>query len=454
MDYSVNNKTANIFREVAKNINSENAKNEEEGNNSSIMSYSITQQNVGDDNYVDSFILTDSNNENLEVNLSEYFDLTLSSDEFEELLDKTFVFNPNDEYSNIYIATGETGYTAGTGKTVVDILNESAPEGVTYKSANSVLSENLLKGFFADSQDQQNWQFVNVEGSEPYYVKNNEDGSTEFIKVVQQLTAGEIDNTPYKIAHTKSVPGSNELSVEIYDTISTTNEQGINGEIDSSYSQGMTGDCWLLATLNSLNSTEAGKEVISNLITVNAEGNYAVKFPGTDELVIVTQEELSNTLNLSSGDRDVKLLEIAVSKTQNRLFNSDMSGKNDTSGKLWGGTTKEVVNLLFGSNATTISIPLNNSSIENWDDSIWTNGLHTISFTNSTNMEVASADGSTKEISTGATSNEGHMWSITGYDKESNLLSIVNPYSTGVTEYITPEELRKLNGYIESYTIA
>ena len=451
MDYSVNNKTANIFREVAKNINSENAKNEEEGNNSSIMSYSITQQNVGDDNYVDSFILTDSNNENLEVNLSEYFDLTLSSDEFEELLDKTFVFNPNDA-ENILVETGETAYTAGTGKTVVDILNESAPEGVSYTAASYGVSEYTLKNFFADRQDEQNWQFINEEGSEPYYVRKNEDGSTEFIKtVLQQNTAGETES---KIVHTKSVQGSDELDVKIYDMVSATNEQAINGEIDGFFIQGTAGDCWLLATLNSLNSTEAGKEAISNLITINADGNYAVKFPGTEELVTVTQEELANTTGLSIGDKDVKLLEIAVSKTQNRLFQGKQLGQNDTLGRLWAGHTQDVVKLLFDSTASTLATPLSNASLEKWVDAMWTNGFHTISFTDAGNMKVALADGSTKEISNGATSVVGHMWSITGYDKESNLISIVDPTRPGNTEYITPEELRKLNGYIESYIIA
>ena len=112
--------------------------------------------------------------------------------------------------------------------------------------------------FFADRQDEQNWQFINEEGSEPYYVRKNEDGSTEFIKtVLQQNTAGETES---KIVHTKSVQGSDELDVKIYDMVSATNEQAINGEIDGFFIQGTAGDCWLLATLNSLNSTEAGKE--------------------------------------------------------------------------------------------------------------------------------------------------------------------------------------------------
>ena len=93
-----------------------------------------------------------------------------------------------------------------------------------------------------------------------------------------------------------------------------------------SFAQGRTGDCWYLAMLGNYASTPAGEKNIANRISgPDKKGDYTVKFNNPldakkSEEYKVTKEELENydLLNIdtyfSSGDLDVRILEIATDK--------------------------------------------------------------------------------------------------------------------------------------------
>lgn len=59
----------------------------------------------------------------------------------------------------------------------------------------------------------------------------------------------------------------------------------INREIDEKVAQQGTGDCYLLATLNSLSKTPQGQEIIKNAITNNNDGSYTVNFAGVGRAI-------------------------------------------------------------------------------------------------------------------------------------------------------------------------
>ena len=79
-----------------------------------------------------------------------------------------------------------------------------------------------------------------------------------------------------------------------------------------------TGDCYLLSGINALSETSWGKEAIDEAIEPDGSGGYNVKFynaDGEQETINITADELSaNPEKYSSGDVDMKIIEVAAEK--------------------------------------------------------------------------------------------------------------------------------------------
>jgi len=89
-----------------------------------------------------------------------------------------------------------------------------------------------------------------------------------------------------------------------------------NGVIEDFY-QGGTGDCWLLAALESLASSPGGKDLIKNSITWSTDNSkVSVYFAGENKYITLSSEEILEAKhgNLSSGDGDVLIIELAMQK--------------------------------------------------------------------------------------------------------------------------------------------
>ncbi|MEI8378014.1 MAG: hypothetical protein WCF95_05710 [bacterium] len=104
--------------------------------------------------------------------------------------------------------------------------------------------------------------------------------------------------------------------------------------IIGSFKQGCVGDCWFLARLKSIQ--EKDPELIKNLIKNNGNGTFSVKFPGAEKPFDVTEEELKSGKikigksehKLSTGDKDVRLLEIAAVKALGEDSKTFLKGSN------------------------------------------------------------------------------------------------------------------------------
>ena len=135
----------------------------------------------------------------------------------------------------------------------------------------------------------------------------------------------------------------------------------INKSIGGS-EQGNIGDCWLLASLNSLSYTEKGRQILDDAISANEDGTYTIRFQGVDTAVTITNDELCDIKvrgQYSKGDDDVLLMEVATEKVMDLIkcnlikapsFLKETASNDTTS--ITGGHLNDIMYLLTGKSST------------------------------------------------------------------------------------------------------
>ncbi len=159
----------------------------------------------------------------------------------------------------------------------------------------------------------------------------------------------------YLATRYKSVKDIQYLKNNLIQDVDPTNDKqdGIIG----SFQQGQIGDCYFLATLEA-NKLSAHKDIFKNLITNNKNGTFTVRFAGIKEYIeqlgvnvpedmknkiienglTVTEEELKSNKckdindkvvgSFSTGDKDVRILEIAFHKLCLKLEKRTIAGSD------------------------------------------------------------------------------------------------------------------------------
>ena len=110
------------------------------------------------------------------------------------------------------------------------------------------------------------------------------------------------------------------------------------------FNQGTKSDCWLLSAINVYSSSKEGAKNIKDRIKNNGDGSYTVFFNNPlnqklKESYTITKEDLANfdlsspyslfNRVYSSGDKDVRILEIATEKMLNKYLSpSEFDSKN------------------------------------------------------------------------------------------------------------------------------
>lgn len=94
----------------------------------------------------------------------------------------------------------------------------------------------------------------------------------------------------------------------------------IDGEIGN-FKQGTTGDCWAVGGIKSLALTEEGAKMIKESISQDEKtGNVTVELKGVGETYTFTPAEIKKrNFDLSSGDDDVRVLEMAIEGHRKKL---------------------------------------------------------------------------------------------------------------------------------------
>ncbi len=88
-----------------------------------------------------------------------------------------------------------------------------------------------------------------------------------------------------------------------------------NGDIDADFSQGQTGDCWFLATIQALRNSPQWQDLLDDCVNIDPKTeNVIVNLKGVNKSYTITPQELADSDRFSSGDLDVRAMEIALQR--------------------------------------------------------------------------------------------------------------------------------------------
>lgn len=102
-----------------------------------------------------------------------------------------------------------------------------------------------------------------------------------------------------------------------------------NGEIDTTFIQGYTGDCWILSPLKSMSNDKKFLEKINKMITVNKENgvikSVTINIQGKN--YTFDYKNIKSANEYSSGDLDVRVMEMALNQYvhENNLCEGDIT---------------------------------------------------------------------------------------------------------------------------------
>ncbi len=116
-----------------------------------------------------------------------------------------------------------------------------------------------------------------------------------------------------------------------------------NGKIDNISYQGGAGDCWLLAAINAIARSKKGLELLNNSLKVNSDGSVTVHLRGVNKTYTISKKDLYAARELSTGDLDVRAIEIAVERYLMETKKEDLNGG-------WAG---DAFNILLGGKKTS-----------------------------------------------------------------------------------------------------
>lgn len=209
-----------------------------------------------------------------------------------------------------------------------------------------------------------------------------------------------------------------------------------NGKIDADFSQGPTGDCWFLAAVKTIMSNPYTAKLLNDQISIDKNGNVTVNLVNVDKSYTFTTEEIVQENKLSSGDMDVRALEMAVKKylDENSIsLNGIIHKIRMDDNNIEGGVPNYAYEILIGRggilNETLFSQKL--ILTESFIDDYITNGKYLLSVGSSnflrgdeSDFEVEAEDGTMHKLQ------RMHAYAVAGADKE--FVYVINPWDSAV----------------------
>lgn len=223
-----------------------------------------------------------------------------------------------------------------------------------------------------------------------------------------------------------------------------------NGTFDEHTQQGQTGDCWLIAGMNSLICKQGLRDRLEALYKYNPEtGGATVELKGINKTYEITKEEFEQSNALSTGDGDMRAFEIAMDKymkeaayKQNLYSTHSVSNISDTINDvdINGNHVSTLFFNLFGSDAEISTLTEDVENID-YNDELT---AYTFSLKGREELSGLAMDSNTNDV----TIIPNHAYSIIGSDTEN--IYILNPWDSSNTITISRENYAKLGACVES----
>lgn len=219
------------------------------------------------------------------------------------------------------------------------------------------------------------------------------------------------------------------------------------GTKDIAFAQENIGDCYLLSTLYSLSRTSFGQNFLKNIVSINNDGNYVVKFFKKPPIIVKKDELYGNENKKSvSGELGLKAIERAYGKLINPLYMNPKereiaASKNHFYLNRGGFMTTALYNLTglktnqYKTKETDLDFLLKNIKEYGMEHQILTCSTPAQGFYG-TYMDKES------KFMT------AHAYSIKEIDVENKMIEIVNPHNTKKSEIISWEDFKKMFEYI------
>lgn len=229
----------------------------------------------------------------------------------------------------------------------------------------------------------------------------------------------------------------------------------VNGKIDKNYEQGRTGDCWLLASIKGIARNPKGLKILNDSIKVNSNGSVTVHLKGVDKTYVISKKELNNATELSSGDGDVRALEIAV----NRYLREDYKYHNGEDASIDGNREITAYKILTGKSSHFFPLDSNGDHILNPEFY----GEEPISddlideFNDKDKITCVSSHGDKKEIQVNTSSNTKgrlvtkHAYNVSHADK--HFVYLINPWDTSVELKVDRKTFKSFFTHVDSFSL-
>lgn len=190
-----------------------------------------------------------------------------------------------------------------------------------------------------------------------------------------------------------------------------------NGLIDEDFIQGNTGNCWLIAPLQTITNKSKTKEFLENCIKLDKKtGDAQVYLKGVDLSYNISAKDIKNSNYLSIGDGDIRIVELAVDKyIKENAYNKN--NDEDIKIDLNGNDPQVAFNLLLGC-GDTYTLESYPSVIDEFNDADKLFVAATsVDFQNTQEKVLHKDDGSNVQIK------PNHAYAVKGSDEENVYLS-------------------------------
>lgn len=218
-----------------------------------------------------------------------------------------------------------------------------------------------------------------------------------------------------------------------------------NGKIDKDFKQGKIGDCWLLAAIKALAMSEKGLEILNNSIRVLPDKSVEVTLKGVGKTYHISRQELNNSKELSTGDADVRAIEIAMDRyikeeggirggvdlRRNRSFvaYNALTGKGNRNS--FSDTFGRIPDKIF-----------TDSQIDNFNKP---NHVATVSSSNGSTTTEAFCNGKKIQLY------KKHAYAVKGSDSKN--VYLVNPHDTSKVITVTRSDFKKFFNAIDEFDL-